>query len=257
MVKKGEWPKRRELVIATVTKVNPFSAVARLDEYDNKEGMIHISEISRRWIKDIKKAIKVGQKIVAAVMNVDKEKKHITLSLKRVNKYDAEEQMKQFKREQKGDRMFRVVAKRLKMERDEAYEKIGFKLQKEFDEMFKAFQEAALEGSQILIEKGIPKDQAEVIAEVAKEQLEAKELKMKKILELKSYEPDGANIIKKILDDAQKKYDIDIAYITAPEYSLSLKTKEAKEGEKKLLKAADEIIENIKAKGGQGSLKGE
>lgn len=255
MVKKGEWPNRGELVLCTVTKVNPFSATVRLDEY-NKEGMIHISEVARRWVKDIRKVVKPNQKIVAVVMNVDIYKSHVTLSIKRVNKYDAEEKLKAFKREQKAERMFRVIAKKLGLELDDAYKKIGFVLQKEFDEMFRAFQIAAAEGEAALIEKGIGKKEAKIITEVAKDQLETKETKMKKIIELKSFEPDGINIIKNILSDVQKKYDIEINYISAPEYSLSLKTKEFKEGEKKLLSAIKDITEKISKKG-ECRIKGE
>lgn len=255
MAKKDGWPRRGELVIGTIGKVSPFSATVKLDEY-GIEGMIHISEVSRRWVKDIKKVIKPGQKIVALVVRIDREKGHLNLSLKKVNKYDAEEKLKVFKREQKADKMLRVVAKKLGMKLDEAYDKIGFKLQKEFEEMFKAFQEAALEGEEVLIQKGFDKKQAKVIAEVAKDQLEAKEAKMKKTIELKSFEPDGVNIIKKILSDVQKKYDIDINYISAPEYTLALKTKSAKEGDRTLTDAVNEIKEKIGSKG-ECELKGD
>lgn len=248
MVKKGEWPNRGELVFCTVTKVNPFSATVRLDEY-NKEGMIHISEVARRWVKDIRKVVKPNQKMVALVMNVDRVKSHITLSLKKVNKYDAEEKLKAFKREQKADRMLRVIAKKLGLELDDAYKKIGYPLQKEFEEMFRAFQLAATEGESVLIEKGIGKKEAKVIAEVSKDQLETKDTKMKKIIELKSYEPDGAKIIKNVLSEVQKKFDVEISYISAPEYSISLKTKDLKEGDKILSGAVKEIINKIGTKG--------
>lgn len=255
MVKKGDWPRRGELVIGTIAKVNPFSATVRLDEYE-LEGMIHISEVSRRWVRDIKKVVKPGQQIVALVVRTDMDKGHLNLSLKKVNKYDAEEKIKQFKRDQKADKMLRIIAKKLNIELDEAYEQIGYKLQKEFDEMFKAFQEVALEGSKVLIEKGIPEKQAEIITEVAKEQLEVKEAKMTKIIELKSFESDGVNIIKKILTDVQKKHGIDINYISAPEYSLALKTKSAKEGDKKLSDAINDIKEKLGSKG-ECEIKGE
>jgi translation initiation factor 2 subunit 1 len=253
---KREMPRRGELVISTVTKVNPFSVMLKLDEY-NKEGMMHISEVSRRWTRDIKKVVKVGQKMVTYVVNVDPSR-GIALSLKRVNKYDAEEKLKAYKRAQKADRMLRVVAKRLKITLDKAYEKIGYTMQKEFEEMFKGFQIAsAPEGLKALVEKGIPEDEAKVICDVAKEQMEPKELEMKKIIDIRSFEPDGVNIIKKILEETSKKHGVEIKYISAPEYSLSLETKNAKTGEKKLKQAADEIMAYIISKNGEAVLKGD
>ena len=77
MPKKGEWPERREVVIGTVTRVNPYSVFISLEEYGNKEGMVHISEVAGKWVRDIRDFVKVGKKVVALVMNVDLEKQHI------------------------------------------------------------------------------------------------------------------------------------------------------------------------------------
>jgi len=43
-------------------------------EYDNVEGMILLSELSRRRIRSIQKLIRVGRNEVVVVMRVDKEK---------------------------------------------------------------------------------------------------------------------------------------------------------------------------------------
>src|SRR3989337_2948601 len=138
--KPNQWPEKYELVIGKVVRVNPFSAYISLEEYGKKEGMIHISEAARKWIKDIREVLKEGQNVVVQVLVVDQEKKHITLSLKRVNKREAEEKLKEFKREQKAEKMLAQVAKETGLSLEKAYEEIGFKLQEEFGELFKAFQ---------------------------------------------------------------------------------------------------------------------
>ena len=50
-------------------------------EYDNIEGMILLSELSRRRIRSIQKLIRVGRNEVVVVLRVDKEKGmfHLTL----------------------------------------------------------------------------------------------------------------------------------------------------------------------------------
>ena len=102
MVKKAmQWPRRGEVVIGTVRKVNPFSAFVTLEEYGKKEGMIHISEVAGKWVKDIRKFFKEGKKVVVKVMRVDETKKHITLSLKRVNKYESDRKMKEYQEYQR------------------------------------------------------------------------------------------------------------------------------------------------------------
>ncbi|MFH1474189.1 MAG: S1 RNA-binding domain-containing protein [Candidatus Aenigmatarchaeota archaeon] len=255
MPKRGEWPRSREIVLGTVIKVNPFSAFVALDEYDKKEGMIHISEVAGKWVRDIRKFVRVGQKVVVMVMRIDAEKGHITLSLKRVKKYDTEKKMRDYKREIKAEKMLKTLAEKANIDLEKAYNEIGYQLQDIFGEMFKPFQMSLTEKEyDILIKKGIPEKWAKLIKEVAEDQMELKETSIKGVIELKCYRPDGVNIIKKVLKDAEKKYNIDSKYISAPKYSIFLKTKDAKLGEKKLREAGEEIISNIKNFDGEGKL---
>ncbi|MCD6381620.1 MAG: S1 RNA-binding domain-containing protein, partial [Candidatus Aenigmarchaeota archaeon] len=59
-------PSKGELVVCRITRVNPHSAFAYIEDYD-REGMIHISEVASGWIKDIKNHLKVGQIAVTKV----------------------------------------------------------------------------------------------------------------------------------------------------------------------------------------------
>jgi translation initiation factor 2 subunit 1 len=255
MIKEEKWPERGELVIGTVTRVNPYSAFIALEEYPEKEGMIHISEVAGKWVRDIREFVKTGKKVVVLVMNVDKEKNHITLSLKRVKRYDAEEKMKEYKRDIKARKMFDIVIKKLNLSPNEVQE-ISTKLQEIFGELFKAFQLSLTpQGYDLLIRKGISENWAKEIKSVAQEQMELKEVEIKGIIELKCFKPDGIEIIKKVLNDVIEKHEIDIKYISAPKYSLILKTKDAKLGERKLKEASEEIIKNLKLLGGEGSFK--
>jgi len=256
MMKKEDWPQKGELVIGNVVRVNPFSVFVSLEEYKDKEGMIHISEVAGKWVRDIKDFVKVGQKVVVLVMNVDRENGHIALSLKRVKKYDTEEKMREFKRELKAEKMLSQVAKKLNMTPEDARIQIGSKLKEIFGENFKAFQMSLIpQGYDILIKKGVSEEWANTIKSIAKEQMEPKEMIIKGVLNLKCFKPDGIEIIKNVLTEAEKKHDIEIKYISAPNYSLSIKTKNAKMGEKILSEASEEIIKNIKNLGGEGEFK--
>ena len=255
MIKEEKWPERGELVIGTVVRVNPYSAFISLEEYPGKEGMIHISEVAGKWVRDIREFVKTGKKVVVLVMNVDKEKDHIALSLKRVKRYDAEEKMKEYKRSLKARKMLESVSKKLSLSTNETLE-MEAKLQEIFGELFKAFQMSLIsEGYDLLRRKGMPEEWAREIKAVAQEQMEVKEAEIKGIIELKCFKPDGIEIIKKALSDAKEKYEINIKYISAPKYSLNLRTKDAKLGERKLKEAADEIIKEVKLLGGEGSFK--
>lgn len=51
-----------------------MGAYVKLLEYDNIDGMILLSELSRRRIRSVQKLIRVGRNEVAIVLRVDKEK---------------------------------------------------------------------------------------------------------------------------------------------------------------------------------------
>ena len=56
-----------------------MGAYVKLLEYDNIDGMILLSELSRRRIRSIQKLIRVGRNEVVVVLRVDKEKGSATL----------------------------------------------------------------------------------------------------------------------------------------------------------------------------------
>jgi len=255
MTNEEKWPERGEIVIGTVVRVNPYSAFIALEEYGNKEGMIHISEVAGKWVRDIRKFVKVGDKIVVKVMDVDREKKHIALSLKRVRKYDSEEKMREYKKKLKAEKMLKSLAGKIGLSIEEVQKKISVEIEEKFGNVFDAFQISLTpQGYDILVRKGINENLVSAIKSIAEEQLEIKEANIKKIIELKSYNSDGMNTIKKILSDAKKEFELDIKYISAPKYSLGVRTKNAKAGERKIKEASEYIIKKIEESGGEGKV---
>ena len=73
------------IVNGTVTGITNFGAFVELE--DARKGMIHISEISRSYVEDIKSVLKVGQAVSCKVISVSPEGK-VALSLKQMD--DAE-----------------------------------------------------------------------------------------------------------------------------------------------------------------------
>jgi translation initiation factor 2 alpha subunit (eIF-2alpha) len=110
------------------------------------------------------------------------------------------------------------------------------------------------QGYDLLIRKGIKEETVKAIKAIAEEQLEIKEASIKKIIELRCYKPDGMNMIRNILIDAKKNFGIDIKYISAPKYSLSLRTKNAKLGERKIKETSEYIIKKIEECDGEGKV---
>ncbi len=244
MVKKRGLPELNETVICTITNITPYSASCNLDEYPEVEGMIHVSEVSGKWVRDIRKFIKMGKRYVAKVIRVD-ERGHVSLSLKRLSKGAKEKKLQDYKKEQKAEKMLELIAREKKIKLDDIYEQIGYELQDKFGYMYLAFEQT-LKDPQLLIDKGIPKVWVNLIHKIAKENITKKEVIIKAEIEMKFYTSDGIDRIKKALKELSNKYKLNIKYISAPKYLVEIKTDNPKIDQKKLTEQLESFAATVK-----------
>lgn len=64
-----------------VTGIQSFGAFVAL-EGENTQGLIHISEVSNTYVKDINEFLTVGQEVEVKVIKIDEEKNKISLSIR-------------------------------------------------------------------------------------------------------------------------------------------------------------------------------
>ncbi|KYQ49721.1 Eukaryotic translation initiation factor 2 subunit 1 [Trachymyrmex zeteki] len=81
---KEKYPEVEDVVMVNVRSIAEMGAYVHLLEYNNIEGMILLSELSRRRIRSINKLIRVGKTEPVVVIRVDKEKGYIDLSKPKV-----------------------------------------------------------------------------------------------------------------------------------------------------------------------------
>ncbi len=68
------------VVKGTVVRITSFGAFVALEP--GIDGLVHISEVSNKYVQKVDEAVKVGQEIEALVLSVDPEEKRISLSIK-------------------------------------------------------------------------------------------------------------------------------------------------------------------------------
>ena len=74
------------IINGKVTGITNFGAFVEAE--DGSRGMIHISEISRSYVENIKSVLKVGQPVTAKVISISDDGK-IALSMKQLEQNDA------------------------------------------------------------------------------------------------------------------------------------------------------------------------
>ena len=234
-IKKGI-PEEGELVLCIVRKILPHSVFVDLMEYNNREAMIHISEVSSGWVKDIRNHVKPNQACVAKVMRVEDV---ISLSLKRVDRKQENERMKEFRLSQRAEKMLELAAKQLGKTLEQAYNEVGYMLQETYGSLYAAFK-AAMQNPKQLRERGVPEAWVQPLKGIAEKNIEQKDFEFKARLFVRSIEPDGINAIRKALAQAES-LGLHVAYIAAPEYLVKYRTKNAKKGQREF----DEKLEMV------------
>ena len=258
--RKPHWPEVGDLVIATIENVTTYGAYTKLDEYD-KQGLLHVSEISSSWIRNIRDFVREGQKAVLKVIRVDLEKGHIDLSLRRVTKRARIEKIRQWKKDRKAEALLRGVAEKGGLPPEEVYEKAGALLEEKYG-LYDGFEKIAKEGAEVLTAMGVPESLAKAFAEVAEERIRVKMVKVKGTLEIRCMTPNGVKVIQDSFLKAkktEKPKDADVCFyvIAAPKYSLEVSAENYKRAEEVLQKVSQGVVSNIATAGGQGTFRRE
>ena len=68
------------ILTGKVTGIQPYGAFVALNE--NTQGLVHISEITHGYVKDINDHLKVGDEVKVKVLSVDEEAGKIGLSIR-------------------------------------------------------------------------------------------------------------------------------------------------------------------------------
>jgi translation initiation factor 2 subunit 1 len=254
-----EWPEVGDLVIATIETVTDYGAYAKLDEYD-KRGLLHVSEISSSWIRNIRDFVREGQKVVLKVLRVDLEKGHIDLSLRRVTKRERIEKILSWKKERKAEALLRGVTEKVGLTNEEVYEKAGKIIEDKYG-LYEGFEKAAIEGPEALTEIGVEENLAKAFVQVAHERIHVKMVKVRGVLEIRCMKPNGVKIIKDAFNKAksEKLKDATVKFyvIAAPKYSVEASAENYKRAEDVLQRVAQNVVSNITKAGGQGTFRRE
>ena len=244
-----EMPEQGEIVLATVTKVMDHGAYVTLDEYDDIQGFLHISEIAPGWIRSVNRFVRDGEKKVLLVKKVNSQRGDIDLSLKQVSKDQKKQKLKEVKKFEKGKTILKNVQDKAKLSDDEI-EKLEDSIYSKFDSVYDAFISIGRNGIDSVKDLKLAKKTSSVIEEICSK-IKLPSVEIRGIMEITNNKSDGVEIIKKALLDVIKKDDtIDITYLGAPKYRLSIISEDFKSAEKLLKPIVEEIETKIQKKKG-------
>lgn len=254
--KKEGFPEEDEIVLCTVKKILHNSIFASIDEYENLEGMIHISEIAPGRIRNIRDYVRENKLIVCKVIRVNPERKQVDISLRRVSLSIRTIKLKEYKQEIKAEKLLELAAKSIKLSLKQMYEKAGNALRKNYDSLYEGFQEI-LKNEEELKSLKLDKKTSNALLKIIKENIKLPEISLKSLIVLQDYCPEGIEHIKESFKKTdklikEKNYKVRFIYNSAPNYNLEIKAPDFKTGEKILKEVSDNVVKELKSIGGIG-----
>ncbi|MEE9377021.1 MAG: S1 RNA-binding domain-containing protein [Candidatus Lokiarchaeia archaeon] len=254
---KTKFPREGEFIVAKVTEVQKQYVYVNLIDYEgsdydeNARGMIHISEISSRWIKNIRNFVRIGQRVVLRVLRVDAGKGHVDLSLRRVNSAQKENRIKEWKYALKYENLLQFLTETedIDITLDKAYELIGFPVREDYNSYQETIESLKENGEEILSQlDGITDDMTKAFLKIIEENVSISTVSISGRVKLSFTSENGIAQIKESLIEASKVIEqketrnININYIAAPFYRLEVVSKDYLDAEN-ILSDALEIIE--------------
>lgn len=247
--------------MVNVRSIAEMGAYVHLLEYNNIEGMILLSELSRRRIRSINKLIRVGKTEPVVVIRVDKEKGYIDLSKRRVSAEDVEKCTERYAKAKAVNSILRHVAELLHYDSDDQLEELYQKTAWHFEEKYKKqkasaydfFKQSVLDPS-ILAECGLDEHTKEVLLNNIKRKLTSQAVKIRADVEVACYGYEGIDAVKAALKAglalSTDELPIKINLIAPPLYVMTTSTPEKQDGLKALNDAIDAIQDKITSLGG-------
>ncbi|KAG0270190.1 hypothetical protein DFQ27_000109 [Actinomortierella ambigua] len=250
----NRYPEVDDLVMVNVRQIAEMGAYVQLLEYDNIEGMILLSELSRRRIRSIQKLIRVGKNEVVVVLRVDKEKGYIDLSKRRVSPADIIKCEERYNKSKNVHSIMSTVAKKENKDLETLYEQLAWPLYAKYGHAYDAFKLALNEPEKVL--EGLEMDDStrEELLNNIKRRLTPQPIKIRADVEVTCFDYEGVDAIKAAFKEAESvstpEVAIRVKLIAPPLYVISTNALDKQIGIEVMEKAVQVLGESItKAKG--------
>jgi len=255
-----KFPEIEDVVMVNVRSIADMGAYVHLLEYNNIEGMILLSELSRRRIRSINKLIRVGRTEPVVVIRVDKDKGYIDLSKRRVSPEDIERCTEVFSKGKAVNSILRHVAQIMEFKTNEQLEDLYKQTAWHFEAKTKKkgssydwFKQAVQDPS-LLDECNLDEKLKKILLEQINIKLTQQAVKIRADIEVSCYTYEGIDAVKDALRAgiacSTEVVPIKINLIAPPLYVMTTSTTEKTDGLKIMEEACKAVEDRIISIGG-------
>jgi translation initiation factor 2 subunit 1 len=248
----NKYPEVDDLVTVQVKSIAEMGAYVSLLEYHNIEGMILLSELSRRRIRSINKLIRVGRQEIVVVLRVDKDKGYIDLSKRRVSPEDVARTEEKFNKSKAVHSIMRHVSETCGADVEQLYTQFGWPLYKKYGHAYEAFKRCVAsdaEADALVSEYGLSAEIKDALVKNIRRRLTPQPVKMRADVEVTCFSYEGVDAVRESLLAAQKvgneETPVKIKLVAPPLYVMTTTVLEKEMGVELLNKAIEVAKEEI------------
>jgi len=253
-------PEPDELVMVRVNSIDDMGVLCSLLEYNNLEGFLPLSEISRKRMRSVLRHVRVGQQQVLQVLRVDTERGYTDLSKKYITEVERDAGTEKFNKGKTVHSITKRVAETLHKHLEDIYKTYVWTLYQTHGHPYDAFKNLAgmKEGEEDDIWKDLPDVEHEIkqsFISLIKHQMAVQPVKVGTQIEVMCYSEGGIDDIKRSLKSGLELNNgsfnsVKIQLISSPLYLVWTTTLEEEKGNKALLEVVDVIRQSIAEVGG-------
>ncbi|KAL4980778.1 translation initiation factor 2, alpha subunit [Aspergillus desertorum] len=254
-----KYPEVDSYVMVNVKQIAEMGAYVKLLEYDNIDGMILLSELSRRRIRSIQKLIRIGRNEVVIVLRVDKEKGYIDLSKRRVSPEDVIKCEERYNKSKAVHSILRHVAEATQTPLETLYQQIAWPLNRKYGHSHDAFK-ISITNPDVWADVEFPSEAVKKeLTQYIGKRLTPHPTKVRADIEVTCFGYDGIDAVKNALRTAEAENtpenQIKVKLVAPPLYVLTSQCLDKTHGIKMLEEAIERIETTIKASGGGCTIK--
>jgi len=255
----NKYPAAEDLVIVQVKNVAEMGAYVSLLEYNGIEGLILLSELSRRRIRSINKLIRVGRTEIVVILRVDEDKGYIDLSKRRVSAEDIAKCEEKYNKSKAVHSIMRHVSETNKIRLEDLYKQFGWDLYKRFGHAYDAFKLIVAEPEKVLEPYNISDAVKDSLLKNIARRLTPQPIRLRADIEVTCFGREGINAIKSALKAgeglSEEEMQIKIKLVAPPLYVMMTTSLDKEAGIAKLQEACDKIKTMVEEKEGEVNIK--
>jgi len=240
-------PECGNVTIISINDLNEMGIYVSLIEFDNIEGLLLFSEVSRRRIRSMAKLIKIGKKEIVSIIRVDTDKSYIDVSKRQITDIETNYMRKKRKFGKIANLISNNISRYLCLNFEETRLRWVWQLGRKYCHVIKAFKMFSKFKKYLITSIDLTNREVGIFSDNIKQKISDNSLRIEVEFEMLSFSSNGVDVLKDVILSIKKNpqfLNIQCKTLVTPRYFVCLLGK----SKKKTIKVIIAFLKSISNK---------